>query len=383
MPKILVVDDVEENVYALTRALRFYDYEVVSAQNGLEALEKVKDERPDLVIMDIQMPIMDGHEACRRIKSAEETRHIPVIFLTAKFPEINDKIKGLDIGADAYLTKPFHHAELVSEVRALLRIKELYDSLSDSHKRLKDYSERLENMVMARTEDLRSTQAKLVQSERLSALGRLATEIAHEVNNPLAIIQNYLRLIFDDMDEDDPHSADLTVINEEVERITKIVKDLLSFSKPPLKVEAVNLNDEAEKMLAFYKKAFSDKGINVTAELNAVNPVVRGDPDGMKQVMINIINNAIEAMDNGGKLTVSSASDEGYVKLSFRDTGPGIPKEVMGKIFEPFFSTKGSKGTGLGLSICYGIIKGVKGEIEVESEIGKGSAFVITLPQQT
>lgn len=382
MPKILVVDDVEENVYALTRTLKLQGYEVIAAGNGLEALDKVSKEHPDLVIMDIQMPVMDGHEACRRLKSNEETRHIPVIFLTAKYPELEDKVTGIEMGADGYLTKPFNLLELTSEVRSLLRIKGLYDELSDSRQRLKEYSERLEDMVVARTAELRTAQAKLVQSERLSAIGRLAAEIAHEINNPLAIINNYLRLISDDMSENDPHRDDVSILNEEVERIVKIVRDLLSFSKPPLRAEPVNMNDEAGKMLSFYKDTFSQKGIDVSAELYAADPIVRVDPDGMRQVMINIINNALEAMHNGGKLIISSFSDERSVRMSFRDTGDGISKEAMGRIFEPFFSTKGSKGTGLGLSICYGIIKGLKGDIEVESTVGKGTTFTITLTRE-
>lgn len=380
MPKILVVDDLEENIYAVSKTLRFHDYDVITAQNGLEALDKVRLENPDLVIMDIQMPLMDGHEACKRIKTAEETRHIPVIFLTARFPEINDKVRGLDIGADDYLTKPFHQSELVSKVKALLRIKELYDRLSDSQKRLKEYSEHLEEMVEERTAELKAAQVRLVQSERLSAIGRLAAEIAHEVNNPLAIIKNYLRLISDDMTESDPYRENISIIGGEVERIAKIVRDLLSFSKPPLSLEPVNLHEEINRIAALYKDTFSKKRIVVSEDLIAANPVAKIDPDGIRQVMINIVNNAMDAMPDGGKLTISTGSEECRVSLRISDTGCGISQESKGNVFEPFFTTKTKGGTGLGLYISYGIVKAFKGDIEVESEVGKGTTFTITLP---
>lgn len=380
MPKILVVDDLEENVYALSRTLKFFGYDVLSAGNGIEAIEKATDEHPDVIILDIQMPVMDGYEACKRLKSADETKHIPVIFLTARFPELGDKVKGLEVGADGYLTKPFHDAELISEVRALVRIKELYDELSYSQCKLKEYTEQLEEMVEERTAELKATQAKLVQTERLSAIGKLAAEIAHEVNNPLSIIKNYLRLISDDIAEDDPHSESLSIVGGEVERIAKIVRELLKFSKPRLNLERADLNEVAGKIVVFYRDALAKKGVVIREELNAANPIVMVDLDGIKQVMINIVNNSLDSMPDGGVLTVSTCSGGGYFKLSFRDTGSGIPDHVMGRIFEPFFTTKGGSGTGLGLSICYAIVKGLKGDIEVESKAGEGTHFKVSLP---
>lgn len=380
MPKVLVVDDLEENVYTLSRTLKFFGYDVIPAGNGIEAIEKATCEHPDVIILDIHMPVMDGYEACKRLKSANETRHIPVIFLTARFPELGDKVKGLEVGADGYLTKPFHDAELISEVKALVRIKELYDELSDSQNKLKEWNDQLEEIVEERTAELKAAQTRLVQSERLSAIGMLAAEIAHEVNNPLAIIKNYLRLVSDDIGQNDPHKESLSIIGEEVERIARIVKDLLRFSKPVLNLKPVNLNEEAGKIVAFYRDGLAKKQITIKDELRASNPVAMVDLDGIRQVMINIINNSLDAMPAGGELVVSSSSGGGHVKVIFKDTGCGIPEEAIGRVFEPFFTTKGRSGTGLGLSICYGIIKGLKGDVEVKSEVGKGTTFTIMLP---
>ena len=227
--------------------------------------------------------------------------------------------------------------------------------------------------------NLSETQRKLIQSEKLASIGRLAAGVAHELNNPLANISLNTEMLMRTC-KDETTARKLKVIEENVSNAAKIIRDLLDFSREPkLELEYLDINEVLEKTLESLK--YRMKGIKIVKSLNPV-PKILGDRVRLGQVFTNLITNAIQAMEEkGGTLTIASRAGDKWVEVYVRDTGKGIPKEHLGKIFDPFFTTKGvGKGTGLGLAITYSIVQKHNGWIDVESEVGKGTTFIVRLP---
>jgi two-component system NtrC family sensor kinase len=246
----------------------------------------------------------------------------------------------------------------------------------------------LEHQVEERTSDLRAAQAALVQSEKLSSLGRLSASIAHEINNPLAGILTFAKLILREVDMAVPDEArrmvmarTLGLVQRETERCSAIVHNLLDFARErPLELREVDLNVAVEESLQLVAHQIAIQGHQLDRRLGPVAPV-RADFGQLRQAIVNVILNGCEAMQKGGRLTVATgrSADGQAVEVAIGDTGPGIAPEHLPHIFDPFFSTK-EKGTGLGLSVVYGIIQRHGGTVLVKSEVGKGTTFTIRLP---
>ena len=236
--------------------------------------------------------------------------------------------------------------------------------------------------VKKRTEQLAEAQAQLVRSERLAAIGELAAMVGHDLRNPLQAIENatyYLKNECARMPSSAvPQKAKemLQVIGDSVNYADNIVKDLHDFSatKKPL-LKRTDINMLVKETLS---QAEAPRNVEINTELSQL-PEIKVDEDQMKRVFLNFITNGIQAMENGGTLTVTTKQTEGFVVINFKDTGVGISKENMGKLFSPLFTTK-AKGMGMGLAICKKFIKSHGGSIEVESEVGKGSTFTVKLP---
>ncbi|MEK6652282.1 MAG: ATP-binding protein [Nitrospirota bacterium] len=228
--------------------------------------------------------------------------------------------------------------------------------------------------------ELKETQEELVQAAKLAAIGELASNIAHEINNPLTSILGYSELIKEETDINNI-MRDIEVIEKESLRARDIVHQLLEFSrKRPLEIKEIQINDIMSEVLALAAVPLKDSNIKIS-KLYGDIPLIEGDANQLKQVFLNIINNAIFAMQGGGSLGVTTAmTDKDSVHIEIRDTGKGIPKEILQRIFEPFFTTKQEKGTGLGLSVSYKIIQSHNGRIDVESEEDRGTKFTIVLP---
>lgn len=253
--------------------------------------------------------------------------------------------------------------------------------LRESHIALKTWTEVLEEKVEERTKVLKTMQDQLIQTEKLAGIGRLAAGVAHEINNPLTGILTNASLMYDDVPEDDPKKADLKVIIEETLRCRKIVKGLLDFARqsPPQK-QLLSLNEVIEDIITLVKNQANFRNIKISLELDPFIPKIMADKDQIRQVVLNIVLNAADAMPNGGEFhIISKIIDSSNIEILFSDTGVGIPEDVKEKIFEPFVTTK-KTGTGLGLSIAYGIIERHKGKIVVESQPNKGTTFKIILP---
>jgi len=249
----------------------------------------------------------------------------------------------------------------------------------------------LERQVKERTAALEAAQDQLVRNEKLSSLGKLAASIAHEINNPLAGILTFAKLIVRNLDQGLPDEAtrkvmvkNLLLVQRETERCSAIVRNLLDFARErPLTVVEVDPNAVVEEALQLLANQIHIQGVAIDKRLGPI-PTVQGDFGQLRQAFVNVVMNACEAMARGGRLSIESAMVENgkWVEVAFTDTGPGITPDVLSKIFDPFFTTK-ERGTGLGLSVVYGIVERHAGKIELRSEVGKGTRVAIRLPPLT
>lgn len=259
---------------------------------------------------------------------------------------------------------------------------QMAQSLQQNQHELKVWAATLESKVEQRTREIKKMQSKLVRSEKLASLGELVAGIAHEINNPLTGILMYSSMIRSDSRIDSDLHEDLDIIIQETQRCALIVKDLLDFSRESKMEKApVPLTTIMEKTLALLSPQASFDDIQIVRKYAQDIPTIPVDPNQIEQVFMNLLINASQAMAGKGSLTIETGQTENpagvFVKIS--DTGCGIPPENLAKIFDPFFTTKEHVGTGLGLSVSYGIIQHHGGTIEVESQVGSGTTFIITL----
>jgi two-component system NtrC family sensor kinase len=273
------------------------------------------------------------------------------------------------------------------ELAALERaFNDMARSLARARAERLELLESLERQVEERTAELRRAQAQLVQSEKLSSLGRLAASIAHEINNPLAGILTYAKLLIRTFEHSpDPQVAaalkQLRLVQRETERCSAIVRNLLDFARErPLTLKDISVNQVVEEALVLVANQARLSNIAIEKRLGAVPPV-RADFGQIRQALINLIINACDAMPQGGRLTVETAADEaaGVVEVRIGDTGCGIPADVLPRVLDPFFTTK-DKGTGLGLSVVYGIVERHGGSLDIASQVGMGTTVTIRLP---
>lgn len=349
--KILIVDDNIDTVELLRKRLRAEGFDTEEAYDGEEALKKVEETHPDLIILDIMMPKLDGYEVCTRLKSNEKTKFIPIIMLTAK-SDVESKVKGFDIGADDYVPKPFDYRELSARVKSLLTKKE--------------------------------TSEKLLEEERTEAVRKLVDSLSHEIRNPIVALAGFARKVYENLPEGDINKPYLMLILQEAERLERLLKEIITLKMISVGfMEYVDPIKVTEEVLDEFGKEMDEKVIELQTEFNPVSEIYI-DKEHLKIVLRNIIKNAIEAMEKSKirilKISVGQTNKTLEIKIS--DTGKGIPKEIIKKIFEPFYTSK-TYGPGLGLSVALTIVQYYRGFITVESEIGKGSTFTVRIPLRT
>jgi len=239
----------------------------------------------------------------------------------------------------------------------------------------------MEEKIQKTTADLKKTEARLIRSEKLAALGQLAAGIAHEIRNPLTSINILIHSLTENLPSGTSHREDLKVIGEEIHRINEIVDQFLRFAKPaPPLLEKTDVFSIFEETLQLLRPQIDKQNIVVEKEFQAL-PIILMDREQMKQAILNLLLNAIQAMPGGGHLVLSGRNSEDgqWVYISIQDSGMGISAEDMNKLFDPFFSTK-EGGIGLGLSIAHRIIDQHHGKIEVESTPEEGTLFTVWLP---
>jgi signal transduction histidine kinase len=241
---------------------------------------------------------------------------------------------------------------------------------------------RLYEGLQRQMEELRNTEAQLVQSAKLAAIGELAANVAHEINNPMTSILGYTTLLYEETEPSSPRKETLKLIQNESLRIREIVRALLDFSRQrDFAMELVDTRQAVKDTLALIQRHALLSNCKIVEQYHDRLPLVEIDVPQCKQVFLNLVTNALDAMPHGGTLTVTVGQADDAIRIEFADTGAGIPEANLSRIFEPFFTTKPAvKGTGLGLSVSLGIVQAHGGTIEVQSEAGKGSRFTVVLP---
>ncbi len=467
---ILIVDDIPSNLEVISETLSFVGYNVLIAISGERALNRLKRQSPDLILLDVMMPEMDGFETCRRLKEDPATCDIPVIFMTAA-ADAESKVKGFELGAVDYITKPFQAQEVLVRVKTHLKVKRLSQALKLRNEELHQIAEQLAQRIV----DLEAAQEDLIQAEKMAALGQLTASIAHEINTPLGVIRGatenmiaafnaslqqfpaliqrlssqqqaeFLTLVNDaiqnpqflstqeerqlrqhlqaqltaeGIDNAQTIAAQFTLlqlgkdfqpyqtllqapncseilqvayhlvlqyqsasnIQQEVARAAKIVFALRTYSHQVHVNEQIRarVTDSIEVALVLYHNRFKH-GIEVIRNYGDVSEI-SCNSDELTQVWVNLIDNAVYAMNQQGRLEICVEQQTNQVVVQVTDSGSGMPSEIQTQIFEPFFTTKPrGEGSGLGLDIVRRIVEKHGGSIQVHSQPGR-TTFTVRLP---
>jgi two-component system, sensor histidine kinase and response regulator len=352
---VLVVDDNPENLKVLGNILKEHDLSPAFAQNGSKALTSVNKKIPDLILLDIMMPDMDGFEVCKRLKQDEKTKEIPIIFLTAKV-ETDDVVKGLEFGAIDYVTKPFNSRELMVRV--------------NTHLELKTAKEELQQAIA--TKD------------------KFFSIIAHDLANLFnASISSSELLVNNTVPLDEKEKIEfLELIHENLEKGYILLQNLLEWARSQtgrLQITPTDLDLQfmVERNMALLDNNAKAKHIQLISDINAKWAV--GDQHTIDTVIRNLLSNAIKFTPQNGKIEISTQQKARQIELSIQDNGVGITPENLDKLFRIDVSctTRGTakeKGTGLGLILCKEFVEKNDGTIGVETEAGKGSRFYFRLP---
>ena len=355
--KILIVDDVKENVDILNQYFSARGFQTILAYGGAQAVDKAERERPDVILLDIMMPDVDGFRVCEILKK-ERThfKNIPIILVTAK-EDIDSKIKGLSLGAEDYVTKPFDVKELEARVNSALRLKKALDEL----KELNDLKNQFLGMA------------------------------SHDIKAPISRIERTVEAILKNKSILKPEQLEyLKKIREEAQGIFNLISDLLNVvkietGKMGLEFEKVSLEKLVEEVFRMNQISAEAKKIEMEIHMDKEAPKILADPARLLEVVENVMTNAIKFTPSGKKIKIYVKKAKGGVELSIQDEGVGIPKQELPRLFDRFArlspqATSGEKGTGLGLSICKQIVDLHKGKIDVQSEEGKGTLITVFLP---
>jgi two-component system sensor histidine kinase/response regulator len=362
-PSILVVDDQPINVQLLKRKLEREGIRVITAFNGLEALAAVKQDLPDLILLDVMMPDMDGFEVCQRLQADEATRGIPVIFITARTTK-ESKLEGLSVGAVDYITKPIDLDETLARVQTQLRFVSVNRQLHDLTRRLEE-------------------------SRKAATIGAITQGIAHNLNNLLGVVIGYLDLVKAYYDKPEQVKKNAQHVEDAVQRIVSIIKQLSTLvvkSRPPL------IRASIAKLLEGGIARFHED-YRLTAPVTIDNPLadlmVDTNYEIAEEVIAKVLMNAWEAYDNKPTdprpisihTKLVEKPDEGkFVEIRVTDHGHGIDPDIRDKMFEPFVSTKNTVGIGMGLTVARHALRNLGGEVTMADTEGGGATSILLHP---
>ena len=374
--KILIVDDEMPNIMLLERLLKNEGYNSVQAiEHSPDFFKVFESYNPDLILLDLNMPEVDGFQILSRLKEFEIDSFLPVLVLTAQM-DMDIRLKALECGAHDFLNKPFDLGEVSFRIHNLLETRYL-------HNQIKDQNRILEEKVRQRTAELEASHDQLLHSEKLSALGKLAASISHEFNNPILGIRNILEQIQSSVSLDSEFKELVQLAIRESSRVMDLATKLKQFYRPSTgNMTLLDLHVILDDMIVLKNKNFLEKKIKLVKQYSIQLPKIKAVEDQLKQVILNLLQNAEESYSpEGGTLEVVTGQTDIGVEIKIKDTGCGIAEQHVKNIFEPFFTTKSAvKGTGLGLFVSYGIIKRHGGDITCDSSPGKGTVFTISLP---
>lgn len=409
--KILLVEDDEDDAFFIKDLIAERDLNprpvIKHAFNPQSALDFLEKTTFDICLFDFRLGEIDGIDLLRMVRQRDIST--PIIFLTGQGDQ-EVAVEAMKSGATDYRTKGSLTSEsLFQSIRFAIQLRKEEERRQQAEDQLKKYNEELtraNNDLQVSMKKLQTAQDQILRSEKLASIGRLAAGVCHELLNPLNIISGHVQALMLERQEDESLNEDFESIMEEIGRIEKIVGGLLKFSrKEDMELTYSDINEELESVLSIMEKDMQIDNIRVVRNFNADLPKIKIDANRMRQVFLNLTNNARHAMEGGGILTVTtemkvkelqqnrrktdikthpdefSVIQRNFIRIKFADTGTGIKEEDIVKLFDPFFTTKPEdQGTGLGLSVCYTIIEKHAGSIEVESKYGEGATFYIDLP---
>ena len=374
---ILVVDDDDIMREAANGALTEAGFLVSEAENGVQAMDSLETIRPEIILLDVMMPEMDGFDTTRAVRRKAGYAHVPILIMTA-LEDLDSINRAFEVGATDFITKPINWVILVERIRFMTRAVRMMNAQ-------------------------RQLQKELVQAQKMEALGTLAGGVAHDLNNVLSAIVSYPELLLMQLDSGSPLRKPMLTIQQAGQRAAEIVQDLLTLARRGVSVKKViNINEIVVEYLNSpeYQKLISyHPNISVETHFSPDLLNAAGSPIHIQKTIMNLISNAAEAQPEGGQISISTSnhnfgeSQKGYeqtrvgkfVALEISDKGCGISKAELNRIYEPFYTKKvmGRSGTGLGMAVVWGTVQDHHGYIDVDSQPDQGSTFSLYFPATT
>lgn len=369
-PLVLVVDDMPRNLQVLSTILDNEGYDITFANNGKQAIEVANSASPDLILLDVMMPEMDGFEACKILKSNDKTKDIPIIFITGR-SQSEDIVEGFKAGAVDYVTKPFNTIEMISRIQNHLELKLSKDKMVETNHKLEEYRNELEQTI--------------------SAKDKFFSIIAHDLRGPFSGFIGLTSMLmedYEDLQKDDVITISNS-LNSSAKQLYELLENLLEWSRSQMgKMEynAVNLDwfDIIVKINTLLDAKSREKNISLINDVKQ-NTYVFADSNMVNTILRNLVSNALKFTEEGGTITIANEISDDMQSVSVTDTGIGMPDDAMDKIFriDSKYTTPGTnneKGTGLGLILCKELVEKMGGNIKVSSTLGEGTTFTFTLP---
>ena len=370
---ILVVDDDPRNVRLVESMLKPSGYAILQAYDGREALHRVETERPDLILLDVMMPELSGFELCTMLRARHETRLLPILMVTA-LNALEDKVRGLELGADDFLTKPINRTELLAKVRSILRVKRLQDQVEEQRQKLE-----AANRELLLTQRFKESMTQMV---------------VHDLKNPLAGIMGNIQLM--QMQHERmaaPRREELLQRSlDSARQMARMIQNILEVAKleeqkMPLKREALDVAAIVAEQTAEIAGLAARDGIRLETDVPATLPPMEADRTLLGRILGNLLSNALKHTPSGGRITVSARETEDRIVLSVSDTGEGIPEDLLPYIFEKFVAGESENrrrqtyDSGLGLTFCRLAVECHGGRIAVSSRPGEGTVVTVELPR--
>jgi signal transduction histidine kinase len=403
MNTLLLIDDRPDNIKSLMDFLTKSGFKVLIAKDGQDGIKTAEIGNPDLILLDVIMPDMNGFEVCKILKSQDNTKHIPIIFLTVR-TELFDIVAGFEMGAADYITKPLQYEEVLARVTTHLKLHQLQQQLEQQNQELTGEINRRRQAEVALQQEqntLRQRTAELHKmNQELAYMTKLKDEflanISHELRSPLhailTVTESFLDQVYGTINA--KQHKFLRLLENSAQHLLELINEILDLSqinanKLTLHFAPTEVQEICQTCIHLVRELASQKKLKLTIESDFAVNTIQADARRLKQILVNLLTNAIKFTPEQGEVKLEIQGDEEakIVHFGVRDTGIGIPIEYLNRIFDAFVQLDGGlnraqEGSGLGLSLVYRLTEMHGGSVQVTSEVNKGSYFIISLPWQ-